>query len=196
MRARLAHVEYGSDMRTAPAFLAGLLVALTLVACVPDDEPVRPEPSPTASPIFASDEEALAAAEAAYGAYVVVSDTISSQGGAGADALMDLVSANYYAQIEKEYAEFALTGGRTSGFTSFDSMTLQQRNSDDGVEVIVTYACLDVSGVRVLDASGIDVTPQGRLTRLPLEITFEASDSTDLIVAGSEVWDGADYCDA
>jgi len=106
------------------------------------------------------------------------------------------VSKSYYAQIEKEYAEFALTGGRTSGFTSFDSMTLQQRNSDDGVEVIVTYACLDVSGVRVLDASGIDVTPQGRSTRLPLEITFEASDSTALIVAGSDVWDGADYCDA
>ena len=47
----------------------GVGLAFGLTACAPDSPAVVPTEDPV-TPIFASDEEALAAAEAAYAAYL------------------------------------------------------------------------------------------------------------------------------
>lgn len=196
MRARLAHVEYGSDMRTAPAFLTGLLVALTLVACVPDDEPVRPDPSPTAPPIFASDEEALAAAEAAYGAYVVVSDSVLQEAGADPERALTFVTAEFREEAAAGFTLFAENQWRSEGATTFDSVELQQYSESNEVAEITLYLCLDVTDTRIIDSAGLDVTPTTRDPRLPLVVEMESASeySTDLLQAGSEVWSGNDFC--
>jgi hypothetical protein len=53
--------------RTARLPLPLLLITLVLAGCTQPDPMPTPPPTPSASPVFASDEEALAAAEEAYG---------------------------------------------------------------------------------------------------------------------------------
>ena len=59
---------------------AALAVALVLVGCVPTTTPASPAPRPSATPVFATEAEALAAATEAYAAYVRVSDQILADG--------------------------------------------------------------------------------------------------------------------
>ncbi len=66
-------------MRRPVVTLAVLLLVLT--GCTPGDEVVVPDPEPTVEPMFATDEEALAAAEEAYGAYLAASDASLAGGG-------------------------------------------------------------------------------------------------------------------
>ena len=48
---------------------AALAVVLLLTGCSLASPEVAPTPTPSATPVFASEEEALAAAEEAYAAY-------------------------------------------------------------------------------------------------------------------------------
>src|SRR3954462_13593979 len=60
-------------MRTAP-LLATAALLLALAGCVPTDSHPTSWPHPSATPVFASDAEALAAAEKAYAAYEAAVD--------------------------------------------------------------------------------------------------------------------------
>ena len=69
-----------SPALAAAASLLTLLLAVLLSGCASTTEP-KPTLTPTATdaaPVFASDEEALAAATEAYRAYLVVSDLFGS----------------------------------------------------------------------------------------------------------------------
>ena len=68
--------------RTARLLPLAVLGAALLAGCLPTDPPVTPPPTSDLEPVFASDEEALAAAEEAYGAYLAAADEILSSGGA------------------------------------------------------------------------------------------------------------------
>ena len=66
--------------------VAGVAIgALLLSGCLPQQPTATPPPEATAAPIFASDEEALAAATAAYAAYLAMSDQILKDGGKDPD---------------------------------------------------------------------------------------------------------------
>ena len=195
--AHSASVEYGFCMRTAPALLISALVALTLVACVPDDEPVRPEPSPSSSPIFESDEEALAAAEEAYGAYVELSDQILAEGGSNPERISELVSSSIRQEVLDGFGLYAQSGWHTSGRSTFDSVQLQQYvpTSDDFASIVM-YMCADVSQVRILDVDENDVTPAGRPERVPLEVEITFSSDSEAVIERSDLWSGDDFCTA
>jgi len=182
-------------MRTAPAFLTGLLVALTLVACVPDDEPVRPDPSPTASPIFASDEEALAAAEAAYGAFQVVEDQVSAAGGEGAEKFEEVAVGSALKSAEEGMATYVELGYRSVGSTGYKLPTLQQYDpySGGGTAVVSAYLCLDLTGLDVVDASGTSVVAATRPNQQAFEVSFDLIDDR-LLLATREPWEGAGVC--
>ena len=182
-------------MRTAPALVLAGTTLLALVGCVPDDDPVIPDPLPSSTPIFASDEEALAAAEEAYGAYLAVSDQISMEAGAHSERIAPFVTDAYFDELDAEFTKFTESGVHTDGATTFDGVELQQYVDDTaGSATISVYLCLDVANVRVLDSSGADVTPAVRQSRLALEVRFEASVDKPVLVDGSEVWSGADFC--
>src|SRR5690606_24012229 len=69
-------------MRSALALAAATVtVAVLLSGCVQQGPEVTPPPEPSTTPIFASDEEALAAATEAYEAYLAMSDLIAQEGG-------------------------------------------------------------------------------------------------------------------
>jgi len=71
---------------------------------------------------------------------------------------------------------------------------LQQYLEMGGVAEIVTYVCIDVSQVRVMDEAGTDVTPPDRQPVVPLEVEFVGDSSDSLLISRSEVWSGSSFC--
>ncbi|MFF2494217.1 hypothetical protein [Agromyces sp. NPDC058064] len=184
------------SLRIAALAAAGAL-ALALSACTPEAEP-SPEPTPTtsAAPIFASDEEALAAAVAAYEAYLAVVDELTQAGGENPERIRAFAETAYAAELEESLAQLRSSGNRTSGDSSADGMELIQYDETSGGAAVSVYACLDVSEVRVLDADGVDVTPIDRIERRPLQLEFVSAldDPERLLPAGTEPWPGDDFC--
>jgi len=167
--------------------LALLLPLVVLAGCV-GPPVVTPVPTPTATPVFASDEEALAAAEEAYAAYLAVSDEVASDGGIGVERLEAYVTASQLEQARTDFGSLQKSGRRMVGSSAFDGIVLQ---SFDATRLTV-YLCLDVSGVRVFDGAGVDVTPVGRIARVPLEVGFAVHEA--LLLDSSEVWNGGSVC--
>lgn len=177
---------------------AALLVAtLLLTGCVPGDPVITPAPEPSGTPIFSSDEEALAAATDAYAKYLEVSDAITAEGGVGVDRLLTLVTDKQYMNELAAFNEFSTGELHTSGVSVVDVISLQSYSAEaDGTPAIVIYVCVDVSGVRVLNASDQDVTTPNRPDKYPLEVEFEANSDLPSILkmSRSEKWSGKDFC--
>ena len=179
-----------------PAVVAIATVAL-LSGCVPQEPVITPEPEPSSTPVFASDEEALAAATDAYAKYLEVSDQIAHDGGAGADRIENLVTEDWYPNELEQYRLLAGTGQHQVGSSAFENATLQRRDvSEAHHQIVVFYACLDLSGTRLVDQGGHDVTPEDVDLRSPFEITMNglSEDSSELLLAGMERWSGSGVC--
>lgn len=176
---------------------AGALV-VGLSGCTTDAP--EPTPSPSASadaPIFASDEEALAAAEEAYTAYLIVVDEISHNGGDGDLAVLEKVaSAEYIPDLQNSIEQLRTSGNHSTGATRFDGMKLVEQTQVGGFATVSTYVCLDVSEVRNVDGSGTDITSSERVERRALVADFisVSPGSGNLVVNGSEPWTGNDFC--
>lgn len=172
------------------------VLALALSGCIGAPDPTPTPSSPTsAAPIFASDEEALAAAEAAYREFEEVSQSIASDSGEHPERIEAVATPTYAQQLLAEFAQYRELEIRAEGSVKLDSFSLvEQRYGDADVEVMI-YLCRDVSGVRVLNATGADVTPDDRVSRTPLIASLLAEgDREDLLVDGIELWSGEDFC--
>lgn len=172
------------------------VLALALSGCIGAPDPTPTPSSPTsAAPIFASDEEALAAAEAAYREFEEVSQSIASDSGEHPERIEAVATPTYAQQLLAEFAQYRELEIRAEGSVKLDSFSLvEQRYGDADVEVMI-YLCRDVSGVRVLNATGADVTPDDRVSRTPLTASLLAEgDREDLLVDGIELWSGEDFC--
>ena len=175
-----------------------LLGALSLTGCAPEPAPRASETTaPTDAPVFASDEQALAAATEAYAAYLVIIDTLLADGGRDTSGLADVTSEKAL-KAETDSASLYLDRGyRSVGSTSFDSMQLQSIEDDGrGRTVVSAYLCSDVTGVDVVDSAGASVVADDRLDRFPLQVTFQNSKvaSKDLLISSSASWTGKNYC--
>jgi len=179
-------------MRTGPLVLA-TAVMLALAGCVPSDSPATSEPSASLTPVFASDAEALAAAEAAYAAYQAAVDKVLVDGGSDPGRLQPLVSKRVYADELKGFRLASSKGWRSTGGTTFDHFTLESYTPSDPSEVVIAYVCSDVSSVNVFDASGASVVAESRPDRTPFEVTFALRDG-DLTMASNDVWSGGGVC--
>lgn len=161
--------------------------------------PTAPTAPTAAPPIFASNDEALAAATAAYGAYATLSDDVMTHKTSLEDsnALSASVSATYLPQVLEGLTNFTKNGHWGQGDSTFDSVTLvRYLDTQDGHADVEVYICSDVSGLRLLDASGADVTPTDRLDRIPLQVRFISSDAnpSHLLVDKEDVWSGRNFC--
>ena len=180
-------------LRTA----AALVTVLLLAGCVPREPVITPEPDPASTPVFASDEEALAAATEAYARYLEVSDQIAQDGGSRVDRISSHVTVDQGFKEIENFGDLKDSGRIIQGPTKFDTLTLQQHlTAADGTETVTVYLCLDVSSTLVLDVDGNDVTPVDRTNRLPLEVEFEVarSEPKELLVSRSEPWSGTNFC--
>lgn len=209
---------YGDRMRILPprrprhraVTTVGILflIVATLSGCSATPAPV-PAPSDTAAPpvaeetaappVFASDDEALAAAEAAYSAYTQGSNEFaaSPKNRNGSDKFGELVSQRYLPEVTASLNSFAESGNVGRGAVSFDTVSLLSFSelSPGHVEVSL-YLCADVSGLRVLDAKGVDVTAIDRSERTPTQVAFVSSveNASKLLVDREDTWTGRNFC--
>jgi hypothetical protein len=180
-------------MRIAALALVGAVaVSVALAGCTPTAHPTA-KPTPKATAVFASDAEALAAAEKAYAAYLVASNKNAKAGWSDSDAYAEYETGRALASDVKSARDYLARGLKQVGDSSFDSMRLEQRTSRSQATV-VTYLCLDVTGVDVIDQSGMSIVPSGRISRNPLEVTFNRGPSGDLKVSDSQPWSGSNFC--
>lgn len=188
-----------SPAPTAAAALLVLLLAVLLSGCASTTEP-QPTLTPTATdaaPLFASDEEALAAATEAYRAYLEADDRSWQGTPEMVDAFLKLTVGEAHDEDVSIRSQFAENGWTRTGSTSFDSMTLQSHDVNaDGLTEIRTYVCLDVSQADVLDSDGTSAAKPDRPLLLPLEVAFLAGTEPEnsLQLSESRVWSGPDFC--
>jgi hypothetical protein len=173
-----------------------LVAALAATGCTPEAPRANEKPTPTSTPLFASDEEALAAAEEAYAAYLAASDAITAEGGASPERIDPFVASQLRQSARDSLSEFQEANLHTVGASTFDTVTLQQvRTDESGASEVSIYVCLDISAVRLIATSGADVTPGDRSDRLPLTVSFRSAGQTaDLVLEESESWAGDNFC--
>jgi len=180
-------------MRTS-ALLAAALAVLALTGCQTGDPTIVPQPEPSSTPLFASEEEALAAAEEAFAAYLAVLDLISGEGGSAPERLTSVATPAVVEHETAGFLEMQASGEHTVGSRSFDSMTLQSTDPTSRDTTVVTYACQDFGNIDVLDSRGSSVLSGNRQLRYPLVISFDTRADDSLWVADVDDWTGEDFC--
>ena len=183
----------GMRIGTLRATVVGAVV-IALSGCIGGDPLPTLPPTPTATPIFASEEEALAAAEEAYAAYGEVSDLISSEGGLAPERIAPFVTKDQLARELDTAAFYRERGWRSEGRPLTVRVVLQQYDEFDGVAEVLIYVCLDVSEVRIRDQEGADVTPANRPSLGSLEVGLVGESAETLLVASSEQWSDSSFC--
>ena len=166
-----------------------LVGMLALTGCVEGDRIPTLPPTPTSTPIFASEEEALAAAEEAYAAYNEVSGLIASEGGVEPDRIADFVTEDRFVDELRGFETLRESNLRIIGTTTVEVIQLQRYEYVDTDAEVVFYACWDASQSRVIDANGQDVTPADRRDRLVLEVVMTTvNGSLPLKLRSDEEW--------
>lgn len=172
------------------AVIAGV-VALLLGACVPIEPVAVVSSSGTTAPVFATDAEALAAAEEAYAAYQAALD----YGLATYDAspLEDIAGGSALAAGLESIDRFRESAQRLEGATAVESLTLTAVDLKLGA--LSAKACIDVSSTQVFDSSGVDITSPGRFDAVSLEVSLMWSyEQSRLLVEIDDVLATGDRC--
>jgi hypothetical protein len=182
-------------MRTGSLLVTAALL-LALAGCVPVDSQPSASPSASATPVFASDAEALAAAEKAYAAYEsAVDESLRTSSKTGLDA----VATGDALKTARSSVDSFVSSGRTQrGSSQVKDVAAADLSpltvaGHEGVAQI--YACLDVSQIQIVDASGSEVSNPGRQTVFPTLVSLSWSKKNQkLLVAEESVWDGKNFC--
>ena len=193
-------MTYLVRMRTmfrSAAVAVVLVAALAATGCAPD--PAAPHtPAPTSTPLFASDEEALAAAEEAYAAYQAVSDAILIDGGTEPERLLAVATEAQYEYEKSGFDEARINQLRSTGGSTFDTMTVRERKPDigDGRLVVSVFFCEDVTAVDILNAGGQSIVDKTRPARFPRIAYFDlvGDEKARLLVSAIEEWEGDNFC--
>ena len=180
----------------AAACVGGLL--LGAVGCTAAPMSAKPSPTPTVVPIFASDEEALAAATEAYANYVATADMIITEGGADPQRIEPYVSGEMAKSEIESFNSLAMDGLHGTGTSTFSNLSVQTMSldSESGQGIVTAYVCSDVSGTDIVDAAGQSTLSAERESRTPFLLVFDLStpDSDELVVSSAKVWAGEGVC--
>lgn len=184
-------------MRNARAVVGlpiGLLLGAALLTGCSTPAP-SPDPmlraralSPASAPVFASDEEALAAAEAAYARYVEVVDQVFIDGGANPERMEEVATGEYLQVALAGFETVRSAGWRSTGGTVFRDLSLQDYSVGRGTDnQIAVYVCEDISAVDVIDANGVSVVSPDRPPSTLFAATLDAS-GEEWVLSSHEVW--------
>jgi hypothetical protein len=188
-------------MRSAPPLAAlALAVTVLLTGCVPEAPDIDPPPEPTSESVFASDEEALAAATDAYKAYLAMSDLIAQEGGKDPERIAAVAVRDAQDDAETGYKYLQEHQYRSVGQSKIRSVSLQSYSESllEKSDVAVVYVCLDLTDVDVVDRNGVSVVEASRPDLQPFEVTFDPSTENprELVVAARQPWAGGNFCDS
>jgi hypothetical protein len=174
-----------------------IVAALSASACAPPAPAKPPRPSPSSTALFASDEEALAAAEEAYREYQHVSDAILIDGGADPERLLEVATQAQYEYEKAGYDKILAANERGVGASKFDSMKLYKTDEDSAAShspVLAVTVCDDYSDVEILDKAGNSVVSPDRPDRFPRIASFVQTENAKLQVASVTEWGGETFC--
>jgi hypothetical protein len=170
-----------------------LALSLSLAACAPDPAPITLPPQPTSTPLFASDEEALAAAEEVYAAYVAALDELGHRGWDDPSVLEEVAAGSVLENDQARAVAYEADGIRQVGTARFAIDALQTYSAFPPIE-IAFYVCLDVTDIDLVDADGDSVVSSDRADVVALEVAVTGESLNALRVERSELWSGASYC--
>lgn len=152
---------------TITTILVACLAAFSLSACAPP----APEPSPTPTG-FASEEEAFAAAEETYRAYVDALNDVDLADPETFEPVYALLSGDANDQERKTLSGYHAEGWQVEG--SSRVVELARLSWDASTGIATLGSCVDVSAVEVLDESGDSVVDSERRDIQSVLITLEA----------------------
>ncbi|KQP01531.1 hypothetical protein [Leifsonia sp. Leaf264] len=176
--------------------LATLLSAAALAGCA---ETPKPQPSasgtPDAAPVFASDDEALAAAEKAYAAYLAVESEVLGDGGKDAGRFSRVATGEALSTAVEDAEGFEDKGWRGDGKSLFKTHSIEAIEISDSAVSISLYVCDDVGSVDVLDQTGASVVNPDGTSVTPWEVVLEGATGEPLLVSRKSFWTGGNFCE-
>jgi len=166
-----------TPLRTVGALTAGLLTLGMLAACTPE-----PEPTPTKTALFASDEEAFAAAEETYRAYTDAVNEVDLSNPDSFEQVYSWLTGTALAPEKEALSLYHAEGLTKTGTSTFDSYTPLSRSAEE----VVAQLCLDSSALDLIRANGESALPSDRAPRQGRKVTFVPADTaTGLRIASS-----------
>jgi hypothetical protein len=135
--------------------------------------------------VFASDEEALAAAEEAYGKYLETVALVMADGGREPERLRPFLTEKLFESELTSYEQLAANGWHGVGSYSFE---MSPQDVDLTAGNVSVYVCDDRSQIDVLDANGESVVAADRPDRAASEVEFVWTGS--LVISSQTAWDG------
>lgn len=163
---------------------------LLLSGCATDNvDPPKPSASPPA-PLFESEEDAVAAAEAALTEYWRVSGEVFRAGGEEVERLEPLVTEGRFDDLLLTRDEFTKRGWLQIGEITVDSTRFQSTYRKDGINYLAVTTCTDYSLYSVETTDGRWVELVEPRVRVPYEAIFEvpSGDVSHLLLSGYEKW--------
>lgn len=183
---------------TSPRLPLALLIAASafaLTGCSPEAAVPSAPPSAEAEPLFASDEEALAAAEAAYAEYLAVTDLVYGEGD-DVEKLREVATGEVLEEDFQRAEDFAAQGLRTQGGTRLLDFEIQQHvRGDASTTEVVGYGCVDTMTLTVVDDNGTDIGDPSREPTATYELTFTSDENGTLLLSRSTFWTAGPECE-
>lgn len=170
-------------------------LGLLLTGCVGAPAPTpTPTEESTAAPIFASDEEALAAAEAAYERFLIASAVVSASGGKDLTPLEGVATGAAHESQQESAAAYVKDNLHSTGRREFTTYKLQSYESEHASGAVITfYVCDDLRGLDVVDANGSSVVAADRIVDVPYRVVVEGTPDA-LTVSEKDLWDRDNFC--
>lgn len=162
---------------------------MTLLGCAPEAPLADPAPS------FASDEEAFAAAEATYRAYVDALNDVDLSDPETFEGVYAWTTGEANAGAREEFSAMHADHLAVIGPTVLSLAVPSTRQPSGGG--VALDICLDVSGVSLVDETGKSVVDDDRRDVQSMWVEFSpSSDSgTALLISAIEGRTGAPICD-
>lgn len=176
--------------------LAATAALALLTGCTPEPAVPTAPPAATAEPLFATDEEALAAAEAAFEEYLRVAFEVFASGGENAETLETVATDEVLGDDLERAEQFREQGLRQTGEPVVLESALQQHYAGDVKDVEVTiYSCLVGDSVDVVDGEDRFVGNPDRESTVTIENIFVSNPDGKLLLSRSSVWKDGPECD-
>ncbi|UWF78771.1 MULTISPECIES: hypothetical protein [Microbacterium] len=171
----------------ATVLCASAIVLGMLTACTP-----APEPTPTETALFASEEEAFAAAEETYREYTDALNAVDLSDPETFEPLYRWMSGDAEASAKEMLTSFHADGYTTSGETLV--VSFEPTGADLKRDRVSANVCVDVSNVDVVDSHGASVVPPDRKDIQALVVEFVVAETPTGLSIDSSKGDGSVVC--
>lgn len=154
------------------AAIAALGATLVVTGCVPSEPVITPAETGATAPIFASDEEALAAAVAAFDGYNAANARIAADNWTEPNRVAEYTEDSWFEKLVVDFAKLREQEIRFLGSVTYSAPTLQQRWEEGGLAHVAAYFCGDASGHLVTKGSSEPYRPESVKDTFLVEVFF------------------------